>query len=664
MKDNGYILKGIPLMDGIFGSALSGLKAFQAAINLTSHNISNANTKGYSLREVEFSQSSLQLFGNGVEISGIKRVVNQVAIDNVRSSTAAFHKSDSFYTRASNLEAFSDNDSTNLSKTATQLFDSLQKVNATPTSIPSRTLFMNQMSLLNNRIRAFSDRFAQENSTVNQELSQTASQVTQIAKQIADINEKITKTTPEAGLSLQDQRDQLLEQLSEKISYRTYSHTDGSLDILIGPGNPLVVGNTANKMQVVANAENPEKLDLAMLISGNLVNVSQDITSGSAAGLIEYRDNLLEPMSQQIGRFSLALRQEMNQQNKLGMDLNGNLGDNLLSDVNTASLQSARVLPNQNNLGTSSMAVQIDDASQLTLSNYRLIFTSPTNYDLVRLSDNSSVTSGAIAGFPSTISADGFSIQITGGSFNAADTYLIAPMRNASAELSMLTTDPTKLAIASPVAVSNSNQNIGSGAIKLSNINDTSNASFATTGQLSPPLSIEFLSGSSYQIRNANTNAIIEGPIAYTPGSAQQVFPTPGGYDPGYSIELSGIPATGDRFNIQYNSNGFGDNFNGLKLASLQSKAIMDNQRTTFDEDFNNFISSLAVSINSAQISQKSDRIVMDQASATRESISGVNLDEEAVKLLQYEKAYQASANAISTASRMLDALLSIAARG
>lgn len=650
-------------MSGLYGVGLSGLKAFQQAINLTSHNIANANTKGFSRREVMFSGLNNDIFGNGVEVSSVTRAYSQVAVENVRSTQSQFSKTEAYSLRANDVQTYLDNDSISISKAMDDAFGALQQVNANPASSSSRKIYLNQLTTLGQRFNDLSNKVASENNIINRQMSQTTDEVNSITSQIAAINDKIKNASEGQKLDLLDQRDQLLNKLSQNISYSTLEHDNGTVDIYVGSGNPVVVDTKVTSFTTITNAENPAYLDVALNVNNQKVPITNFITDGSISGLSHYRQEIIEPMSNELGRMALVISDKFNEQNKLGLDLNGTLGSNIFKDINTTTLTSGRALANTSNTATATINVNIDDASQLTNSNYRLTFTSATNYTLTRVSDNAVVNSGSVGSLPQQISADGFTVDVNSGSIAAGDSYLISPTRNAAAEFGLQIQDPAKIATALPINASRSTSNTGTGQIGQISVVDTTNASFSTPGQLSPPVKIQFLSATSYQIVNANTTAVMEGPITYNPGANNDIFPTPGGYDPGYRVQLYGNPQAGDTFDISYNNNGVGDNRNGLLLNDLHNARLVNNGQMTINESYNSMISNVAIRVNANEVSHNSNKVVFEQAQSSRDEISGVNIDEETVNLLQYEKAYQASANVIATANRLFDVLLGIGQR-
>lgn len=227
----------------------------------------------------------------------------------------------------------------------------------------------------------------------------------------------------------------------------------------------------------------------------------------------------------------------------------------------------------------------------------------------------------------------------------------------------MLLANSRQIAAAAPVRSVASTTNTGTGAISAGTVTDIDNVVFQSTpGQLSPPVLVRFTSGISYDmydISNPASPVLLETGIAYDPATGGELFPTPGGLDHGYRMQLSGAPLAGDEFSTEYNTGGIGDNRNALLLAGLAADKLMYAGSASITDSYNRLVANVGTSTKQAELNSIAQNRILDQTMATRESISGVNLDEEAAKLLRYQQAYQAAAQVIATAGSLFDTLLS-----
>jgi flagellar hook-associated protein 1 FlgK len=646
-------------MADIFSIGLSGIRASQNGLSVTGNNIANAQDVNYTRREVIFSEGAASLLGGGVEIQDVRRIFDQGAQSNLLSAIQKFSLSEEQLQQLQLLEQRVNPEGSGLGEIINQVFTSLQQVNSDPGSIQTRQLLMDKIQVMVDRFNDVSQQISDNFDQLNTQLDNIAQKVNEIASRIADLNVGLSKPDDGSHNALLDERDKLLRELSQYMSFNTFIEGNGVMNISVGSGTPLVLGTRASTLTTVRNAENPLVNDVVIQSGSTTANMTSFINQGQMGGIINYRENILQTTQNALNRLALAVADSYNTQNQLGMDLNNNLGGNIFKDINSASVTGGRVLPNSNNTGTGALNVTIDNVSQLTTSEYRLTFSSPSNYSLIRNSDNTTVASGALGALPDTISADGFTINVTAGALAAGDLFLISPTRNAASNIGLEISSPAQLALASPVKAESSTANIGDASIALTSVTDTSNAIFATPGQLTPPLRVEFLSTTTYQIVNATTSATIEGPIAYNPNASNSVFPTPLTYDPGFRVNISGNAQAGDTFNITYNNNAVGDNRNGLLFSQIHENPILESN-FTLSEGFNKLVNDVALKVNSSQVAFDASEAVKQQAEAVRDSISGVSLEEEAVNLVRFEKAFQANAEVLATANRMFDTLLAL----
>ncbi len=221
---------------------------------------------------------------------------------------------------------------------------------------------------------------------------------------------------------------------------------------------------------------------------------------------------------------------------------------------------------------------------------------------------------------PSTVNYNGWTTQIT-GTPAAGDTFNVAL---GSSGTTMLATSPAS--------------NTGSGVI--------------SGGALSvQPFTIMF--------NNPPTSYTVAGATPAVAGSVPYVAGQNISYN-GWTIQVSGTPTAGDVFNVAPNTTGTGDNRNALLMAGLQNQNLMSNGTTTLLGQFNQMVGAVGSKTSELTTTSAAQTTLVAQTVASQQSVSGVNLDEEAANLLQYQRAYQASAKAMQIANTMFDALLTL----
>ncbi|CAN0593986.1 unnamed protein product, partial [Ectocarpus sp. 12 AP-2014] len=272
----------------------------------------------------------------------------------------------------------------------------------------------------------------------------------------------------------------------------------------------------------------------------------------------------------------------------------------------------------------------------------------------------------------SEISMPGFNIRIEGGTFNAGDKYLIQPTRNAAANINMEVEREEDLAFASPVRAESDLGNSGTGKINQGKMLDVRNPftnsllpSFRSEGELTNgPLEVRFADDGAgnlvFSVFDNNGDAIID-EKPYQAGISNKLFsenPGDGAEYQGFQFEISGNPAVGDVFSIDFNENGVSDNRNAEFLAALGTANTMNGGTQNFTEGYAGLVEAVGVKTRQSQLDSDAGATLLEQSTNQRESVSGVNLDEEAGKLIQYQAAYNASAQVMSVAQDLFNTLL------
>lgn len=436
----------------MLSTAVSGLQAFQRNLATIGHNISNVNTDGYTRQTVELSArqpnaTSNGFIGTGVDISTVQRVYDQFLTDQVVSRNSSFNQLDTVNNLASGIDELLSNDSVGLDPAIQTFFNALQSVADNPTSIPARQNLISEADTLSARFKAFDQSFSSLNNSVNQQLEVATSEVNAIASSIAELNQGIVLqqglTGGQPANDLLDKRDLLVSQLSELVSVSTNESEDGALNIFIGNGQSLVLGTDAKALETIPNEFDLERLEVSFDDGGTSFSISQQITGGKIGGLLAFRDQVLDPTQDSMGRIAIALSSNVNIQHQLGDDINGNPGGLFFNDIATTSPQ---VLPNStNNPASGTVSVAINNTNALQASEYRLDYDGAT-FSLKRLSDNTVVDSGfTAAAFPRAVASEGITLSLAGG-VAAGDSFLIQPVRNGASDIGVAITDPADFA--------------------------------------------------------------------------------------------------------------------------------------------------------------------------------------------------------------------------
>jgi flagellar hook-associated protein 1 FlgK len=551
---------------GLIDLGLTGIHASQAALDTTGHNITNANTPGYSRQRVEQSTNTPRLdsghiIGQGVKVDEISRIYDQFINDQILRDTSSFYGYKTHLDSITSVDKLISQPETSILTELSDMFDAFQTLADDPSSASIRTTVLNDIEDVVVRFNQLAARLDEQQLITVDQLENSVTKVNALTQTIADLNKQILEFEgggTAAANDLLDQRDQAVRELSEFTSVRVVEQNSGAINVFLSGGQNLVVGTTSYNLEVTDNEYDRSQKNLSVNVNGNALNVENQISGGILSGLLDFQNNTLGKSMNELGRVAIALADQMNDQHRLGIDLSGQVGGFIFTDVNDTDLVDNRFLSSSNNALPNDRQgnVTILDSSIMTADNYVLEFTGPgnNNYQIRRESDDSLVVQGVLAGgIPASIEFEGISVNLESGSFQQGDEFLIRPTRLAGAEISREITRGDELALASPIRTGSNIGNIGTGQINEGVIldlyqpypNDTSLLStFSTAGQLSPPIIIRFTSETTYDILDntdpANPVSLVP-PIEdqiYIPGVNNPIFPD----DPGLTIvESTGV---------------------------------------------------------------------------------------------------------------------------
>ena len=623
----------------------SALTAAQVGLSTTSHNIANAATPGYNRQVVIQGAAQAQNFGygfmgQGTAVSTVQRVYNDYLGIQAQSAQASKSGLDSYYTQIQQIDNLLADPSSGLSPAMQDFFSGIQSVASNPADIPSRQAALSSADSLAARFQSLSGRLDEMSQGVNSQIQSSVSAINSSASQIAQLNDAIGKAQRATGQppnDLLDQRDQLVLDLNKEIKATVVKQGDGSYNVFIGNGQPLVVGVTTSKLTTMASPTDPSKIEVAYQASnGSTVIVGESgLAGGNLGGLIDFRSKTLEPAQNALGRVAIGLASTVNAQHRLGQDLKGNLGGDLFT------LASPVVNANGGNSGSATVTASISDVNALTTSDYRLQYDG-SNYTLTRLSDNTT-TSFAPAALPKTV--DGVTLNVSTAPA-AGDSFLIRPTVNGASGLGVAITDPALLAAAAPIRAAATTGNTGSGVIGAGSVNTPP----PPNANLQQPVTITFTSPTTFNVTGTGTGNPTG--LTYTPGGTIS-------YN-GWSTTISGTPAAGDSFTVGPNTSGVGDSRNALLLGALQTSNTLGNGTTSYQGAYSQFVSQIGNKTRELDVTSSAAGKLLTEATLSVQNESGVNLDEEASNLLRYQQAYQAAGKVMQIASQLFDVLLSI----
>jgi flagellar hook-associated protein 1 FlgK len=559
----------------------SALLTTQASLSTTSHNISNVNTEGYNRQRVTQGTQTPNFeggyyIGTGVTVNSVERIFDSFLSDQVRIFTSQEKSFDTFSTFARQVDDLLGAPELSLSSGLQGFFDAIQDVADDPTSIPARQVMLTEADTLAKRFNTLDTQLNAFNQQVNLGLDNAVKDVNILSQGIADLNQAITEASGGAGVApndLMDQRDQLINRLSGYISVSTNVQSNGAVNVFIGNGQALVVGQSAIALKVITNPLDTTRSEIGYGPSN--VNVSAQLTGGSIGGLLNVRQEVIDPARSEIDALAAGMIDTINAQHTVGLTLDGNTGGNFFEPTDAL----------------------IQDAGSIRLA----------------------------------------------------------------------ITNPRDIAVAFPVSTTTNINNSGTAQLnvtKVSSLVDPANAQ-----ALASDVQFSFASN-QYTVTYQGETAV----IPFTPGVDSgksydlSVLSFTGGITaPDIKITLSGVPANNDSFTISNSNNGgftaVGDNRNALALGQLQIAKTLNQVNgvatRSFGDAYGILVANVATRTHQADVGQQTQKGLLDQTNLRYESVSGVNLDEEAANLIKFQQAYQAASQIITVSNTVFNSLMS-----
>jgi len=670
---------------------LSGLKASQTALSVTSNNVANADTKGYSRQSVVQASAMVQsigvgFIGTGTTVSDIRRIYNSYMDSQLQTSTALSSDATAFAAQVSATDKLLSDGGTGVSSALTSFFTALQTASSSPNDSASRQLLLTQAKGLTDRFNSIGAQLTQQNTNMNDAMVALSSQVNQLSSSIASLNQQIGVLSGNGNTpnSLLDSRNEAVRQLNELVGV-TVQQREGRYDVYLGTGQALVNGVNSYEMSAAPGATDKSQYALTVQYQNYSTDVTSVVTGGEIGGLLRYRSEVLNPTQNELGRVAMVLADSVNTQLGQGLDANGAFGGSLFSSLNSPTAVSQRSSASSANTGNGGLSINIADTSKLTAYDYQVKFVDGDNYTVTR-SDGTAMGSYSRTETPQR-AIDGFNLALANGSINAGDTFVVSPTRYGAGSVSTTLTDPSKLALAGPLLGTVGSGNVGTGVItqpSLStplNVNDSAAlAELQGAVKNSTPVKLVFAAAAngaqSYTIYNrqgegVGTGTIVPGQqndlsikVPMVDANGAKLYEADGVTQKTFAVSMSvnGSPSQGDSFSVAFNSSGKTDNRNATALLGLQTRNTVGvsngNTGSSMTSAYASIVSSVGAKASQAVVDTAATGAILTQAKSNRDSVSGVSLDEEAADLIKFQQYYTASSQIIKTAQEIFSTLL------
>lgn len=679
-------------MADLLNIGLSGLSASKTQLSITGHNISNVNTPGYTRQDATQATRLAQFsgagyIGSGTTLVDVRRSYSEFLTSQLRSSTALNSDVAAYKSQIDQLDSLLAGTTTGITPAQQSFFSAMQTAAEDPANIPARQLVLAESEGLARRFNTVYDRLAEQNAFTNKQMSAVTDQVNRLAGSIGSLNEAIAVAAANGKQpnDLLDAREEAVRELSTYIGVTVVPQDDSSFNIFIGSGQPLVVGSSVARLEVVPGQGDPNRHEVQFISGGSRQGITSQITGGELGGLIRYRSEVLDSTMNSLGRLALAVSDQVNSQLGQGLDLKGNVGSALFGDYNDPALAKLRVNAFSGNSSNAQPALNITQTNLLTTSDYLMEYdgSPPSGYSVRRLSDSQPMTvttnaDGSLSITDKSGRDQGFQIVPGTPAPAVGDKFILQPTRRGATDITAVLDQADQLSFAAPMRAEGNLQNSGTGVIGQpdlvngpSPIDKTvlSAASLSLEVTLSADgktytLGDPLPSGWSYVDDQGNPLAAAP---SFTSGTANtvRVAYTSGTETYQLAFAMSGRPANGDDFSIAFNQSGVSDNRNALKLVDLQSKQSIgvDSNVTgsgfSFTDGYGELVERVGTLTAQARLDSEANGAILKQATDNRDSLSAVNLDEEAANLIKFEQYYNASAQIIQVARSLFDTLIS-----
>ncbi len=619
--------------------AARALTTNQSVLQVIGHNISNANTVGYtrqsvSLNSVPGQQVGNGYFGKGVELVAVKRSYDAF-LTKQANTTATVAAGDALrYEKMQQIESLFPLGEGSLGTQLNNALNSWVDVLSSPTDSTARGVVISRSDELAARIRDTSSRLQEIGDAARLQSAEVVKTINLLATQVADLNEKISRAQAggAAPNDLLDQRDQVLSDLNKKVHVSTINADDGTVTVFVAGSLPLVMGNKAASLKVGRSALDDQRQTVSFVQNGSTFDIQDDFLSGELKGLQSFVNNDLTQTQSQLGRMALAMATQLNQQQHSGLNQLGNAGADLFT------LPALQGYAAGTNTGNASLSMTVSDGTALGGSDYEVTFTTASEVTIRRLSDGVLVA-GSPAAVPLPLTFEGLTLTQASGAASAGDRFLLRPGADTAKTIAVALSSPADLAVSSSVMLTPGAGN--STGLTIEQAVQTQSPASATL-----PINVSFDASGQISVDSGATYQ------AFTPGKPIDVG--------GYRITLRGVPAPTDTFTldampagaVKFNAG------NAQAVLALRDQVSFDGT-TTLADGYVPVFSSVASTLSETKFSAQFSTAQAAAAETQRANTAGVNLDEEAALLIQYQQAYQASAKYMGTVQSLFDTLMS-----
>jgi flagellar hook-associated protein 1 FlgK len=325
-------------MSGLYTSltmAARALNAQQMGLQVTGNNIANVNTAGYSRRAIDFAavppDSSLSA-GNGVDVQGVRAVRDRLLERRVYDEVPTEGRSKELTEILQIVESGIGTTGNSIDGRLTEMFGSFSRLADTPTSSVARGDVLNTASELTQSFHEMADRLAGAQRQADTRVRGSVEEINSLAEQIARLNRLMSASGPEGRLPLQDQMSNLLRDLNAIVDVDAVEGPQGNVDVTIGNGRALVIGDRTYQVSAVSQPPN----GLASVEAGG-ADITSELRGGRIAGAIEARDVNIPDYMTRLDTVAYEMVNQVNALHRTGFDQLENTNQNFFTPLASAT---------------------------------------------------------------------------------------------------------------------------------------------------------------------------------------------------------------------------------------------------------------------------------------------------------------------------------------
>ncbi|MCE0494449.1 flagellar hook-associated protein FlgK [Vibrio salinus] len=607
----------------------------QRQLGTTGHNISNVNTEGYSRQSVIQGtnmprQYGGQTYGMGVHVENVRRSWDQFAVKELNLATTDYSKKRDTEENLNMLSGMlSSVASKKIPENLNEWFDAIKTLADTPNDVGARKVVLEKANLVAQNLNDFHDTVRRQYEVTNKGLEVGVKRINQLAIELRDLQRLMMKT-PGPHNDLMDQHEKLVKELSQytKVTVTKRKNAEG-FNIHIGNGHTLVSGTEASQLKLIPGKPDTHQLRLAMVEGKGIKPISHRDIDGKLGALFDMRDNQIPHLLDEMGRMTTALSYEVNDLQSQGLDLRGDIGQKMFTDVNSEEIAKSRVVTGSNS--EADMEVYIDDITQLKGGQYSLLYDG-SDY-ITTLPDGEQKVLEPSGG---ELNIDGLRIKINNEP-EKGERILIRPTRDAARQIKTMFNDPTKIAAQSYEA---------STTFALG----TAEFNILAAGDLREfEVDVSDL-GNTFSVKDKNGKVVLKDED-YPPSGPVTVM--------GTTFELTAGALPKDKFTANLVPSE-GDNGNLRKMQDLQTAKNMNDNESTLIDLYQDLNTNVGLRMSTASRLTDVARIEKQSAEERIASVSGVNLDEEAANMMKFQQAYMASSRIMQAANDTFNTILQL----